>query len=292
MKFIRGLFVLVIITIALGATLYVNRVAVLDWVSDVSKPDLPAAVSYEEIVDEKEFDGFVDIEPEYMEEEVVGEVVVVEEEESVEEIVEEEVEEMVVEVSLPPEINLAVPFTSQAPHAVWEQPYQDLCEEASVYMVAEYYAGTSAQPIDPDVADKDLIEIKDFEIGLFGYYESTSAEQVGVFAEMMYGFSSVELIEDPTVEQIKEHLVDGRPVIVPSAGRLLGNPNFTPPGPEYHMLVVRGYTSDDQFITNDPGTRNGEQYLYDFDTILYAMHDYSEGEEITEGRKVIIVIYP
>ena len=36
------------------------------------------------------------------------------------------------------EINLDVPFTSQAPHLNWDQPYQDFCEEASVLMAVQY----------------------------------------------------------------------------------------------------------------------------------------------------------
>ena len=35
---------------------------------------------------------------------------------------------------LPEEINLPVPFTPQAPHANWELPYQEACEEAAVLM--------------------------------------------------------------------------------------------------------------------------------------------------------------
>ena len=107
----------------------------------------------------------------------------------------------------------------------------------------------------------------------------------------MFGHT-YRLIEDPTVDQIKAELVAGRPVIVPAAGRLLGNPYFTAPGPIYHMLVIRGYTQNDQFIVNDPGTSRGESFLYDFDTLLYALHDWNNGGEITQGRKVVIVLSP
>jgi hypothetical protein len=304
MKFFRRLFVLIIVLVIIAAALYINRVAVLDWISESSKPDLPPAVAFEDVAREPLLEEvFADVEPEYVEEE---EVVVVEEEVEKEEIIDvveeialEDVEDVVdekeiveeVETELPLAINLAVPFTSQAPSGNWDQPYQDLCEEASVYMVERYFAGEPEGQISNETADEDLLKIRDFEVELFGYYESTTAEQTGIFAELMFGFSSSELIENPTVEQIKQHVAAGRPVIVPAAGRLLGNPNFTAPGPLYHMLVIRGYTEDGRFITNDPGTRNGEQYLYDFDTIMYAMHDWNEGEVI-DGRKVIIIIYP
>jgi len=92
------------------------------------------------------------------------------------------------------------------------------------------------------------------------------------------------------VEDIKRQLVAGRPVIVPSAGRLLGNPFYNQPGPIYHMLVLRGYTKT-KFITNDPGTRRGEGYQYSFDVVMQAMRDWNNGD-VLNGRKVVLVIYP
>jgi len=43
---------------------------------------------------------------------------------------------------------------------------------------------------------------------------------------------------------------------------------------------------------NDPGTSHGEAFLYDFDTIFYAMHDWNNGEEITQGAKTILILSP
>ena len=40
--------------------------------------------------------------------------------------------------TLPTEVNLAIPFTSQAPHQNWAVPYQQFCEEASTLMAASY----------------------------------------------------------------------------------------------------------------------------------------------------------
>ena len=56
------------------------------------------------------------------------------------------------------------------------------------------------------------------------------------------------------------------------------------------MLVVRGFTSDGKFITNDPGTYRGEGYQYDFDTVMNAIHDWNGGEEITQGKKVALIV--
>lgn len=42
---------------------------------------------------------------------------------------------------LPAEVNLDVPFTSQAPYKNWHHPYQDFCEEASALMAVRYVKG-------------------------------------------------------------------------------------------------------------------------------------------------------
>ncbi|NQV88813.1 MAG: C39 family peptidase [Parcubacteria group bacterium] len=296
--------------IALGAALYLNRVAVMDWWATASLPELPVSVTFEQVVEnesliEEEDQTEVEVVEDLavLEEDVVDavevdvtEVIVIDEvdgelidasgviEEEI--VVEEEKEDL-----LPLSINLAVPFTPQAPNGTWGEPYQEGCEEASVYMVERYFEGEPEGLIEASKADEAILSIVDFENELFGFYEDTTALQTGMFAELMFG-RTYELMVDPTVDQIKTHLAAGRPVIIPAGGRLLNNPYFTAPGPIYHMLVIRGYTEAGQFIVNDPGTYRGEAFLYDFDTILYAMHDWNGGEEITDGRKVALVIYP
>lgn len=192
--------------------------------------------------------------------------------------------------STPLEFNLAVPFTSQAPLANWDAVHEDTCEEAALYMVNAFYEGQPAGKVDPDTAEADLLRIVEYEKALFGFFESTTAIQIAVLAEQMYGYEHVEVIENPTVEDLKAHLVAARPVIVPSAGRMLGNPNFTGQGPLYHALVLKGYT-ETTFVTNDPGTRLGADYQYDFATIMNAMHDWNGGD-VESGRKLVIVVYP
>jgi hypothetical protein len=301
-----------IVMIALGAALYLNRVAVMDWWVTASLPELPVSVTFEQVVED---DGLIEEEGWNEDEvlEVVEDLVVLEDQiveavevDATEVIVIDEVEDELIDASgvvegeivvedevdlLPPSINLAVPFTPQAPSGIWGEPYQEACEEASVYMVERYFEGEPEGLIEASKADVAINSIVEFENELFGFYEDTTAEQTGMFAELMFG-RTYELMADPTVDQIKTHLAAGRPVIIPAGGRLLNNPYFTAPGPIYHMLVIRGYTEDGQFIVNDPGTYRGEAFLYDFDTILYAMHDWNGGDEITEGGKVALVIYP
>lgn len=185
----------------------------------------------------------------------------------------------------PTEINLNVPFTSQAPHATWDDDHQEFCEEASVLMAGRYFED---RPITgKDDAEAALQRLKARELELFGYFKDTTAEETARLLGDVYAVET-ELVRDPTIAQLKAALADGRLVLVPAAGRQLGNPNFTSPGPLYHMLVLKGYTQDGQFITNDPGTRKGADYVYPFDSIMTAMHDWNGGD-VARGEKVVVI---
>ncbi|MEK7516472.1 MAG: C39 family peptidase [Patescibacteria group bacterium] len=188
---------------------------------------------------------------------------------------------------LPLEFNLAVPFTPQAPHANWDQPYQDGCEEAAALMVHFFYTNRT---FTPDIADDAILAAVAFEDRRFGFNKDTNAEQTATFIRELYGYKNVDVVYDITVDDVKRTIASGFPVIVPAYGRALGNPFFTPPGPEYHMLVIKGYTRD-KFITNDPGTRRGADFLYPYETLLSAVHDWNGGD-VQNGRKVMIVVKP
>ncbi|XOU94561.1 MAG: C39 family peptidase [Candidatus Kerfeldbacteria bacterium] len=190
-------------------------------------------------------------------------------------------------IVLPDEINLDVPFTSQAPHSNWELPYQEACEEASAITVHYYY---QSKTFTKDIADQEIKDLVAWEEENIGFYKDTTAAETAQFMKDYWGYEKVELIYDPTIKDIKTQIASGRPVIIPSAGRELGNPNFTSPGPIYHMLVVRGYT-DSKFITNDVGTRNGENYQYDYDVLMNSIHDWNDGD-VNNGQRVVIVAWP
>lgn len=190
-------------------------------------------------------------------------------------------------LTLPREFNLAIPFTSQAPHGNWDAPYKESCEEASALMAHWFFAGR--KKVSADEADAEIKKLVQWEISRFDYYEDTNAEETAVALEEYFG-RTTRLIENPTVEDIKKELAAGHPVIVPAAGRKLGNPYFRQPGPLYHMLVLKGYTKDGKFVTNDPGTRRGADYLYPFARIMDAMRDWPGNENIESGRKVVIVV--
>lgn len=192
------------------------------------------------------------------------------------------------EVSAGQEINLAVPFTPQAPHANWELPYNEFCEEASILIAMSYIQSKDIPSA--DFADAELLKIKAFEEKRFGYYKDTTIAEVATIIQEYYKYDKTKILVDPTIDNIKEALTQGKLVIMPAAGQQLGNPYFRQPGPLYHMLVLKGYTKNGQIIVNDPGTRRGADYIYRADILMNAMHDWRGDGQIEKGRKVILLV--
>jgi hypothetical protein len=211
-----------------------------------------------------------------------------EEKKSIIEKVVEKVEEKVEKIEdsvRTPNVALEVPFTSQAPFGNWDAPYDEACEEASMLMVDAYLKGYA---LDQSTADQAIVDQYTWQTEQ-GYPIDITASQVQrVFADY-WGITS-RLVKNPRVEDITNALDEGSLVVVPAAGRFLENPYFTPPGPLYHMFVITGYDSvQKEFITNDPGTRRGEGYRYSYETIMYAIHDWNNGD-VVNGEKVILVV--
>lgn len=190
--------------------------------------------------------------------------------------------------SLPTTYNLAVPFTSQAPTGVWDALHEDACEESSIFMVEQYFAGAGDVALDATTADAALTAMVQFAESELGHGLSIPAAEVATLVEAYYDGYTADVIENPSVDDIKRLLVEGYPVIVPAAGRALGNPFFTGEGPLYHMLVIRGYDAT-RFITNDPGTRHGRNYAYTYDVLLHAMGDWNDGDPANGAKRIVVV---
>lgn len=196
----------------------------------------------------------------------------------------------VVAIAHPRAMNLAVPFTAQAPSGNWSLPYQEACEEASVLMAVAYFDSTRVDIATKEAATAELLALVDFQTERFGDYKDTTAEETARFARQRYEHITFDIVRDPTVEDLRAALARGQLVIVPAYGRALGNPHFSGDGPLYHMLVLRGYDADrGWFVTNDPGTRYGEGYVYDEATIMAAMGDWNDGDP-QNGEKVVLVV--
>ncbi|MFA6393318.1 MAG: C39 family peptidase [Patescibacteria group bacterium] len=190
-------------------------------------------------------------------------------------------------------ILLDVPFTSQAPFGDWkDERQQDGCEEASVIMAMLWTRGQTG--ITKDYALSKIHEISAFEEKNYDTFHDTGAkETLERIINDYFKYDKAEVKYDITLNGLKAELAKGNLIIVPANGRDLKNPNYTAPGPERHMLVVKGYDPKTrEFITNDPGTRSGENFRYEENLFYNAIRDYLCGYHvpITEIHKNIIVV--
>ncbi len=185
-------------------------------------------------------------------------------------------------VSIPAKKILNVPFASQAPFGNWSEPYESGCEEASIIMVEHYLQN---QALSKDQMKSEIDAAVAWQIRNWGGHNDLNAEATLKLARDYFKLNG-QVISNPTVDQIKKLIAGGQPVIVPTAGRLLGNPNFNGAGPEYHMLVIVGYDdAEGIFITNDPGIRQGERYIYKYDTIIHSI----SGPKVDMEKKVLVL---
>lgn len=189
--------------------------------------------------------------------------------------------------NLPSKIFIKIPFTTQAPYADWDEIHEEACEEASLIMI-KYYLDNKI--LDKKTAEEEIQALVKFQIEKYGDYRDSTAEEMVQLASDYYGIKNLEVIYDFSPQDIKKYLASGKPIIALAAGRLLNNPNFTYPGPLYHVILLVGYNGD-TIITNDPGTRKGEGYKYSLGALYYTMHDFpGRKEDIEKGRKAMIVI--
>lgn len=195
-------------------------------------------------------------------------------------LVEESEQQEVVEVA---SMNLDVPFTSQAPEKNWDQPWQDACEEAAVLMMDAYYRNYKLSPL---FAKDEMQKMVNWETEK-GWGGSIEIEKIQQLVASKLVNQNSKIIEDPTVDQIKAYLSAGHPVYVVADGKALPNPHFQNDGPVYHALVIRGFT-ETKFITNDPGTQFGENFMYKYDDLMNAIRDWNGGD-VQNGRRVVLV---
>ncbi|MFA6160087.1 MAG: VanZ family protein [Parcubacteria group bacterium] len=192
---------------------------------------------------------------------------------------------------VPDKILIEVPFTSQAPFSKWDEIHKETCEEASIVMLEYYFTG---KKLTREIAEKEIQALVKFQNKNYGDFKDTTAQQtidlfLDFYGELPEG-KKLKVVYDFEKEDLKKYLAQGFPIIIPAAGRELGNPNFTAPGPLYHNLVLTGYDGD-TIITNDPGTRKGEGYKYNMDVLYSAIHDFPrKPENIKQGRKAMIVV--
>lgn len=259
------------VVVALALFVVLTRGQWEGWIAEFGKPDLPKAVNVNEVTNALQHTDAPQTSNATGNENTNGEL-------------DNSNATDPAQIQIPSEFNLDIPFTSQAPFQVWDLAHEEYCEEASLLMANRFLQGRSIDG--PADADEAMNAIAAWEVDRFGYFESTTAEETAIIARDFLGLDAEVMPYNYVV--VQEALVNGKVVIVPAAGQELGNPFFTPPGPVYHMLVIKGWT-EEYVITNDPGTKRGENYVYDPEVLHAAIGDYNHNNP-SNGEKLMIVV--
>lgn len=185
--------------------------------------------------------------------------------------------------ALPKVINLDVPFYVQAPDGDWSLPWKEACEESSITLAYYYLA---EETLSKEAFKEDVLSLVDWQQENFGDYLHTTVDQTAQMLEGHFGFTDFRILEDPSIEDLKRELAMGNLIVAPFAGRMLKNPFYSGEGPYYHMLVIKGY-DEENFITNDVGTKRGKDFIYSYEITMEALHDYHPSNIRNSAKKVL-----
>jgi uncharacterized protein YvpB len=180
-----------------------------------------------------------------------------------------------------------VPYTVQAPYAQWsDDTYQNGCEEAALLMVHKYWQKSA---LDADIATQEIKEMVEWQKSTWGSHFDLSVWKLVDFANEYLGtIYQSSIYRDPSWQNLKYEIAQGRPVIVPVMSHSLDNPHYGR-NDAYHMLVITGY-DETGFVTNDPGVKEGYNWHYTYETMAKAMS--AQVEHIPGQGKVALVLYP
>jgi hypothetical protein len=165
---------------------------------------------------------------------------------------------------------LDVPFICQAPFETEEnwKYHEESCEEAALLQVHYYLKKNN--DVDVKQAHETILDMISWQENNFGRHMNLYANDMKTFITNYYDYTDeeVQIIYNADISDIKKSVSAGYPVIVPIMGNVLKNPYYPEPG--YHMLTVTGYTPE-HLITNDVGTRRGEDFSYKYDVFMKAL---------------------
>lgn len=183
---------------------------------------------------------------------------------------------------------LPVPFSPQAPNNNWDR--NEDCEETSITMANAYLTGTTVEKLSADEAQKSINTLKAWEEKNIGYNADTGVDATTAMAEGAFGLN-IKKIGNYSAEDLKNELRAKHPILLSVDARLLNNPLYRNSGPQYHMVVVRGYEGD-AFLVNDPGTERGISNKYTFEVLKKAAADWDhKAGTMNPNAKIALIVY-
>ncbi len=187
--------------------------------------------------------------------------------------------------TLPTETTINVPFTSQAPSGDWSEPWQNACEETSIYMIASFYAGDEIKQADAITHIREILAVKKTDLTVS---KDESLQSIAQLIDALGLPWKTEIVYDPSVEDLKTELAQNNPIIVPVYAPALSSTYSAAEGADYHVIVLTGYDdTDGVFIINDPGRSSGESLRVAYDTFMNAIHDLNPRDYLA-GKKAVL----
>lgn len=176
-----------------------------------------------------------------------------------------------------------MPYTAEAPGNVWVGPWKNACEEAVIAMAEQFYRQETFDLTETRTFMQNLFDVQD---KLYGSNANSDAARTNYLINNYSSFTGV-VRTNPTFDEIRNEIAEGRPVITFHHGFDLHNPNipFVPTGSSYHTLILTGYDDvKQQFIVNDPGDEiAGQSHRYDYPVLMNSLHDYDFEEQKANG---------
>ncbi|MCR4280251.1 MAG: C39 family peptidase [Candidatus Komeilibacteria bacterium] len=181
---------------------------------------------------------------------------------------------------------LAVPFTSQAPAGDWSEPWANACEETSIIMIQHFFQGRD--DLNTATAKTEILKVFKEKEETAGRSLDESMETVAEIVNSSNFGWRAEIVSNPTLEEMRDHIESEKPILAPVYAPELNNPLYTAGGPDYHVIVISGYDdTEGVFIVQDPGTQSGANLKFSYDTIMEAIHDFNPDNYSAGEKKVI-----
>jgi len=197
----------------------------------------------------------------------------------------------ILSTGLPDKHLIKTTFVPQSPEHNWDQPWQDACEEAALLTVNYFYKN---QDPNLETIRDDILKMIDFE-NTQKFTHDMNLDQMSLVVKKYLGFDS-QIIENPSIEEIKKYISLDIPVVVPANGKTLfkENKHFTNGGPYYHNLTILGFDDNKkQFIVHDVGTKSGAYFKYSYQLLIDSIHDFPSSnnkEDIDNGSKRVLIL--
>lgn len=141
---------------------------------------------------------------------------------------------------------------------------------------------------------KDLNTLFDYEKKQ-SWTHDVNLSQMADMSNTLWNYQT-KIIDNPTLNQLKEYLSQNIPIIVPANGKTLyqENKHFKSGGPWYHNLIILGYDDDKRiFIVHDVGTQFGPYFQYSYTLLLKSIHDFpptGHKEDIDQGLSRVLIL--